>query len=442
MTITAPAAPQTDTDASGLPAWFTHDRFGMFIHWGLYALPARHEWVKNHEHITDADYQKYFNHFDPDLFDPADWARRAREAGMKYAVLTTKHHEGFALWDSKLTDYKATNTRFGRDIVREFVDAFRAEGIRIGFYHSLIDWHHPDFTVDGVHPRRDDAPEEIERLNAGRDMARYREYLHGQVEELLTGYGQIDYLFYDFSYRDNDHEDRWGGKGRDDWGSEELMALTKRLQPGIIVNDRLDIPGDIVTPEQYQPDKPMEVDGVPVPWEACQTFNGSWGYDRDNQNVKSVDLLVRMLVDGVSNNGNMLLNVGPTGRGEFDPVARRSLAGIGEWMHQHARSVYGAGPSGFHAPAGTVYTQRGNRLYLHLFTWPFEHVHLPDLAGRVAYAQLLNDASEVHYREIPPGTRAQNTGLGGQPAGTLTLVLPIVRPDVAVPVVELFLKED
>ncbi|ROS77320.1 alpha-L-fucosidase [Curtobacterium sp. PhB130] len=441
MTITAPAEPQTATDASGLPAWFTHDRFGMFIHWGLYALPARHEWVKNRERITDADYQKYFDHFDPDLFDPTDWARRAREAGMKYAVLTTKHHEGFALWDSALTDYKATNTPFGRDIVREFVDAFRAEGIRIGFYHSLIDWHHPDFTIDGVHPRRDDGDAAIAALNEGRDMARYREYLHGQVTELLTDYGQIDYLFYDFSYRDNDHEDIWGGKGRDDWGSTELMALTKRLQPGIIVNDRLDIPGDLVTPEQYQPDKPMERDGVQVPWEACQTFNGSWGYDRDNQDVKSVDLLVRMLTDGVSNNGNMLLNVGPTGRGEFDPVARRALAGIGEWMHQHDRSVYGAGPSTFTAPSGTVFTQRGDRLYLHLYTWPFEHVHLPDLAGRVAYAQFLHDASELHFREIPPDTRAQNTGLGGQPAGTLTLTLPVVRPDVAVPVVELFLRD-
>ncbi|PZE57839.1 alpha-L-fucosidase [Curtobacterium sp. MCLR17_044] len=441
MTITAPAEPQTATDSAGFPAWFSHDRFGMFIHWGLYALPARHEWVKNRERITDEDYQKYFDHFDPDLFDAADWARRARQAGMKYVVLTTKHHEGFCLWDTALTDYKSTNTPFGRDIVREFVDAVRAEGLRVGFYHSLIDWHHPDFTVDGVHPRRDDSPEEIEAFNEGRDMSRYREYLHGQVEELLTDYGQIDYLFYDFSYRDNDHEDIWGGKGRDEWGAEELMALTKRLQPGIIVNDRLDIPGDLVTPEQYQPDKPMEVDGVPVPWEACQTLNGSWGYDRDNLNLKPVDLLVRMLVDGVSNNGNMLLNIGPTGRGEFDGVSRQTLDGIGTWMHQHARSVYGAGPSRFVAPRNTVYTQNGNRLYLHLFAWPFEHVHLPDLAGRVAYAQLLNDASEIHFREIPPGTRAQNTGLGGQPAGTLTLTLPIVRPDVAVPVVELFLRD-
>ncbi|MBT1678368.1 alpha-L-fucosidase [Curtobacterium aurantiacum] len=441
MTTTAPAEPQTATDSAGFPAWFSHDRFGMFIHWGLYALPARHEWVKNRERITDEDYQKYFDHFDPDLFDAADWARRARQAGMKYVVLTTKHHEGFCLWDTALTDYKSTNTPFGRDIVREFVDAVRAEGLRVGFYHSLIDWHHPDFTVDGVHPRRDDSPEEIEAFNEGRDMSRYREYLHGQIEELLTDYGQIDYLFYDFSYRDNDHEDIWGGKGRDEWGAEELMALTKRLQPGIIVNDRLDIPGDLVTPEQYQPDKPMEVDGVPVPWEACQTLNGSWGYDRDNVNLKPVDLLVRMLVDGVSNNGNMLLNIGPTGRGEFDGVSRQTLDGIGTWMHQHARSVYGAGPSRFVAPRNTVYTQNGNRLYLHLFAWPFEHVHLPDLAGKVAYAQLLNDASEIHFREIPPGTRAQNTGLGGQPAGTLTLTLPIVRPDVAVPVVELFLRD-
>ncbi|TCL77348.1 alpha-L-fucosidase-like protein [Curtobacterium sp. PhB128] len=185
----------------------------------------------------------------------------------------------------------------------------------------------------------------------------------------------------------------------------------------------------------------MEVDGAQVPWEACQTLNGSWGYDRDNVNLKPVDLLVRMLVDGVSNNGNMLLNIGPTGRGEFDGVSRQTLDGIGTWMHQHARSVYGAGPSSFVAPRNSVYTQNGNRLYLHLFAWPFEHVHLPDLAGRVAYAQLLNDASELHFREIPPGTRAQNTGLGGQPAGTLTLTLPIVRPDVAVPVVELFLRD-
>ena len=140
----------------GDTGWFTHERFGMFIHWGLYALAARHEWVKSHELISEEKYDKYFRYFNPDLYDPKEWARMAKAAGMKYVVLTTKHHEGFCLFDSKYTDYKATNTKAGRDLVAEFVEAFRAEGLRIGFYYSLIDWHHPDFTIDRLHPRRDD----------------------------------------------------------------------------------------------------------------------------------------------------------------------------------------------------------------------------------------------------------------------------------------------
>ncbi|MDX6225701.1 MAG: alpha-L-fucosidase [Frankiales bacterium] len=440
--MTSTLAPAAQGAASSIPAWFTSARFGMFVHWGLYALPARHEWVMNFERIQLTDYEKYARYFEPDLYDPHAWASAAKQAGMKYVVLTTKHHEGFCLWDSALTDYKATNTPAGRDLVREFVDAVRSAGLRVGFYHSLLDWHHPDFTVDGRHPRRDDPEAEIAALNHGRDMARYREYLHGQVRELLTNYGRIDYLFYDFSYENNPHNPVWGGKGAIDWGSEELMTLTRELQPGIIVNDRLDVPGDLVTPEQYQPDRPMEVDGVPVTWEACQTINGSWGYFRDNQNNKAVDLLIRMLIDGVSKNGNLLLNVGPTARGNLDPIALSTLAGIGDWMRLHARSIYGAGASSFRPPPDARYTQRGNRLYLHLFAWPFENVHLPGLAGKVDYAQLLNDASELTFREIPPDLKPLNTGLGGQPAGTLTLSLPVVRPDVAVPVVELFLKED
>jgi alpha-L-fucosidase len=198
----------------------------------------------------------------------------------------------------------------------------------------------------------------------------------------------------------------------------------------------------VVTPEQYQPDRPMEVNGREVAWEACQTINGSWGYFRDNSNNKSADLLVRMLVDGVSKNGNLLLNVGPTGRGNLDPVAVRTLSEIGDWMTLHSRSIYGAGASAFQAPADTRYTQRGNRLYLHLFAWPFEHIHLPALAGKVEYAQMLNDASELTFREIAPDLQAFNTGMGGQPAGTLTLTLPVVRPNVAVPVIELFLTEE
>ncbi len=420
-------------------AWFQHDRFGMFVHFGLYALPARHEWVMTWEKRTSEDYAKYFEYFDPDLFDPLDWARQAKQAGMKYVVLTTKHHDGFCLWDSALTDYKTTSTPFGRDLVAEYVTALRAEGLRVGFYHSLIDWHHPDFTIDGHHPQRDHP--DVQALNASRDMNRYRDYLHGQVRELLTNYGQIDYLFFDFSY-DVLGDVVWGGKGAADWAAEELLALVRELQPNILVNDRLGIDGDFVTPEQYQPSQPMKNDdGGPVIWEACQTLNGSWGYDRDNLAYKTPDLLVRMLIDGVSKDGNLLLNVGPTGRGNLDPRAGESLQQIGEWMKLHERSIRGAGASSLTPPSDARYTQRGNRLYLHLFAWPLEHVHLPDLAGKVAYAQLLNDASEVQQILTDPHAKAANMEMGGQPPGTLTLKLPIRRPDVLVPVVELFLKD-
>jgi alpha-L-fucosidase len=417
---------------AGRLQWMREARLGLFIHWGLYSVAARHEWVKQRERLDDTAYQPYFDHFDPDRYDPALWARRARQAGMKYAVLTTKHHEGFCLWDSALTDYKAPNTPAGRDLLRPWVDAFRAEGLRIGFYHSLIDWHHPDFPIDGLHPQRDDQAA-IDAAQ-GRDMRRYTEYLHGQVRELLTGFGQVDYLFFDFSYPTR----VWGGKGRDDWRSAELLELIRSLQPDVIVNDRTDLQGDVATPEQYQPAAPL-ASGDRL-WEACQTLNGSWGYDRDNLDWKTSDQLIRMLVDGVSKDGNMLLNVGPTARGEFEPYAVEVLADIGRWMDASGKSVYGAGPAAFTAPPDTRYTQRGDRLYLHLFAWPFQHVHLPGLGGRVKFARFLHDGSEVHAEVTDPGQQAQNTTMGSMGPDVLTLTLPVRRPDVLVPVVELFLE--
>jgi len=412
-------------------AWMREARFGLFVHWGLYSVAARHEWVKQRERLDDTAYQRYFEHFDPDRYDPARWAELARRAGMRYAVLTTKHHEGFCLWDSALTDYKATNTPAGRDLLRPWVDAFRAEGLRVGFYHSLLDWHHPEFPIDGLHPQRDD--EDAKTAAENRDVARYADYLHGQVRELLTGYGPVDYLFFDFSYPGR----TWGGKGRDDWRSAELLATVRSLQPGVVVNDRLDLDdADVVTPEQYQPTGPLDSGGRL--WEACQTLNGSWGYDRDNLDWKSPGQLVRMLVDGVSKDGNLLLNVGPTGRGEFEPRAADTLAAIGRWMDQHAPAIYGAGPAPYTPPADARYTRRGDRLYLHLFAWPFRHVHLPGLAGRVRFARFLHDGSEIPAEVIDPARRAQDTTMGGLGADVLTLTLPVQRPDVAVPVIELF----
>lgn len=417
--------------------WFTHDRFGMFIHWGIYALAARHEWVKNRERISDEEYRRYFDHFYPDLFDPATWAREAANAGMRYMVVTTKHHDGFCLWDSALTDYKATRTPWGRDVLRPMVDAFRAEGLKVGFYHSLIDWHHYEFPIDGHHPMRDDIG--VREAEKKRDIGKYAEYLHGQTREILTGFGKIHVMFFDFSYPHMD----WGwsrGKGRSAWQSEKLLAMTRELQPGVVVNDRLDIPGDYKTPEQYQPLGWLHVDGKPVIWEACQTLNGSWGYDRDNLDWKTVGQLLRMLVDSVSKGGNLLLNVGPNARGQLEPRAVEILREIGTWMTLHNRSIYGCTASEFTPPADCRYTQNEDRLYLHLFSWPYKHVHLPDLAGRVGYAQLLNDASEIQMEAIDPERESYTVQVGGIPRGTLTLNLPVQKPPVEIPVVELFLK--
>jgi len=411
--------------------WWTQDRFGMFIHWGLYALPARHEWVKNHERMTNAEYEKYFKLFNPDLFDPAAWAKKAKAAGMRYAVLTTKHHEGFNLFDSQFTDYKATNTPAKRDLVREFVDAFRAEGIKVGFYYSLIDWHHPDYTIDKMHPQRPpvDSDTAYARLNKGRDMAVYRKYLFNEVTELLTKYGKIDILWLDFSFPGK------YGKGRDDWGSVALMKQIRKLQPGIIVDNRLDLNDyadgvDFETPEQVSPKELEKYRGKT--WETCQTFSGSWGYYRDENTWKTHRQLLDLLITSVSNGGNLLLNVGPTARGEFDYRASHALDSLSHWMHANNKSIYGCtyAPADFKVPANTklTYNPVSKRLYVHLFEYPAGKLVLPGYKGKIKYAQFLNDDSELKFQPDPANP------------DDLVLELPEKKPPYEIPVVELVLE--
>jgi len=430
---------ETESQKTERLKWWTDARFGMFIHWGLYALPARHEWVKNREQITTEDYQKYFNYFNPDLYNAREWARMAREAGMKYAVITSKHHEGFCLFNSAYTDYNATKTPYGKDIIKEWVEAFRAEGLKIGFYYSLIDWHHPHFTIDRVHPQRVASKEEYEKLNKGKDMNIYREYLKNQVREILTNYGKIDIMWLDFSYPGEN------GKGRDDWGSVELGKMVRQIQPGILVNDRADlkdVPGgwDFTTPEQYKVDKWPEIDGKRIPWETCQTFSGSWGYHRDETSWKNIRQLLVLLIESVSKGGNLLLNVGPTGRGMFDTRAQKALTEMGTWMKYNSRSIYGCteAPPEFKAPSQTVltYNPGAKRLYIHLVDYPLQNLKLPGYKGKVKYAQFLHDASEIKITTPPVRSR------GGDDSGEqdLSLVLPVLKPDVEIPVVELILE--
>lgn len=430
----------------GDTAWFTRDRFGMFIHWGLYALPARHEWIKMREMITEEHYDLYFKHFDPDLYDAREWARQAKAAGMKYAVMTTKHHEGFCLFDSQYTDYKCTNTPAGRDLVREYVDAFRSEGLHVGFYYSLIDWHHPDFPIDILHPRREDR--DAREQSEGRDVRRYAAYMRNQVRELLTQYGQIDILWFDFSYsgRSGEGSKSWmKGKGQQDWEAEALLQLARELQPGIIIDNRTEIEQDLWTPEQYQPQEWLRHSdtGELVTWEACQTFSGSWGYHRDEQTWKSPEMLIRMLINTVALGGNLLMNVGPTARGYLDRRAEAALQVYADWMKYNSRSIYGctmAEPDLLRSvPCDCRFTQSqdGKRLYLHLFAYPFAHLLLQGMAGKVAYAQFLHDASEIRFSE---GAVRHFSEGAAKSEDLLVLELPPVQPPVVVPVIELFLK--
>lgn len=421
---------QTQGDTS----WFTEARFGLFIHWGLYALPARHEWVKSREKISEEDYQRYFDHFNPQLYDPVEWARKAWEAGMRYVVLTSKHHEGFCLWDSKFTDYKVTNTPYGSDLLHPFVEAFRQQGFRIGFYYSLIDWHHPEFPIDVFHPMRRN--ENAAELNLERNMDIYVKYIEDQSRELLTEFGQIDVLWYDFSYPRQTYRGL-PGKGREDWRSEQLLKLVRELQPRILLNNRLDLDeaADIHTPEQIQPTEWVRVGGEPVVWETCQTFSGSWGYHRDEESWKSPEQLIRMLVNTVSCGGNLLMNVGPTARGTFDDRADDALGVYREWMKLHADAVYGCTQSEYEAPRDCRLTQNQDKLYVHIFAWPFQHLYLKGLKGKVKYAQFLHDGSEIGVDDIPAW---QLTSVKDDD-DNLILSLPVKKPDVVVPVVELTL---
>lgn len=412
--------------------WWTDARFGMFIHWGLYALPARHEWVKNRERMTNEQYQKYFEMYDPDLYNPKEWARMAKEAGMKYVVLTAKHHEGFCNWDSKYTDYKCTNTPFGRDVIKDYVEAFRAEGLKVGFYYSLIDWHHPDFTIDNVHPQRQDNVANYETLNKGKDMSRYRQYMKDQVTELLTNYGEISIIWFDFSYPGK------YGKGHDDWDSENLLKLARRLQPGIIVDDRLDLKDveggwDFTTPEQTKVTKWPEYNGKRVPWETCQTFSGSWGYYRDETSWKSPAQLLELLIESVSKGGNLLLNVGPTARGTFDQRAQDRLDAMGKWMKFNSRSIYGCteAPAEFTTPDNTLltYNPSSKRLYIHMLAYPMGTLTLANCADKIRYAQFLQDASEISFRNGSEGNK-----------NDVIFSLPILKPNVEIPVIEVYLK--
>ncbi len=377
--------------------WWQEARFGMFIHWGLYAIPARGEWVRSTEEIPIEDYQQYFDEFNPINYNPGEWARAAKKAGMKYVVMTAKHHDGFCLFDSKLTDYKATNTPAGRDLIQEYVEAFRKEGLKVGFYYSLLDWHHPDYPAygDNIHPMRDN--EAYKEEENDKDFSNYVEYLHGQVRELLTNYGKIDVIWFDFSY-----DDMIGEK----WQATKLVKMVRELQPEIIIDNRLggDIKaeepevfaGDFASPEQIiPPEGVINQKGEPVPWEACITLNNNWGYSAADKDYKSPKQVIRALVECVSKGGNLLLNVGPDAKGEIPEKSLEIMDEVGSWIYKNGESIYGCGKADLANPEWGRFTQKGNKLYAHVLDRGIGPVNIPGMRGKLHKARLLADNSEV-----------------------------------------------
>ncbi len=377
--------------------WFQEARFGMFIHWGLYSIPAAGEWIMTNRQMTVEEYKPYFAEFNPTKYNPRQWAKLAKKSGMKYAVMTAKHHDGFCLFDSAYTDYKSTNTKAGRDLIKEYIDAFRTEDIKIGLYYSLLDWHHEDYPAygDRHHPMRNNTAFK----NKIHNFDNYVKYFHNQVKELVTGYGKIDIMWFDFSY-----DNMTGEK----WKATELVDMIRKYQPDIIIDNRLDdkksikkanlspYTGDFDSPEQIIPPKGvLNENRNPVPWEACITLNNNWGYASMDKDYKSSKQVVRSLVECVSKNGNMILNVGPNAKGEIPKESVAILEEVGEWLDDNGDSIYGCKGSYLPKPEWGRYTQNENLLYAHIYDRGIGHTNLNNLRGKIKKARLLKDCSEI-----------------------------------------------
>ncbi|MEX0873754.1 MAG: alpha-L-fucosidase [Actinomycetota bacterium] len=405
------------SEATPSNGWFDGARFGMFIHWthiaqrGLelsWPLVGGIEALPEGRNVAVDDYYAKALDFCPDRGAPREWMRRAKQAGMRYAILTTKHHDGFALWPTKLTDFSIAQTPYEGDLVAEYVDAARAEGLRVGFYYSLSDWHHPDYPPF----REEDKPYPKFLGRRSDSWNRYLDVMFGQVEELLTNYGQIDVLWFDGQWE----------RTVDEWRAPELIETIRELQPDILINDRLP-GGDYETPEQGVPEK------VPAGrWETCMTMNRSWGYVPGDTAYKSSTELIHTLCEVTGKGGNFLLNVSPRSDGSLPPEQIERLETVGSWMAGHADAIHDTGPGlepwQFYGPS----TRKNSRIFLHAVMRPYESVVARGIPiRRVASARHLASGVELDFR-----TRAtvQQELFSGDPIGEVFVEVPedLVEP--------------
>ncbi|MFQ6096335.1 MAG: alpha-L-fucosidase [Armatimonadota bacterium] len=366
--------------------WWREAKFGMFVHWGVYALLGRGEWVMYREKIPIPVYEKLQPQFRPLRFDENEWVELAQSAGMRYITFTSKHHDGFCMFDSKLTHYSSMYAPCRKDFVRLLTRACHQRGMKIQYYYSLLDWHHPDYKTN---------------------LPRYVEYAHGQVRELCTNYGKIDGIWFDGGWEHSAEE----------WKSRKLHHMIRQLQPHALINNRARYDGDYTTPEQKVPGAPMD-----QLWETCMTINNSWGHNARDRNFKSARQLVQTLVDVVSKGGNFLLNVGPLPDGRIPEEQAYRLRQVGAWMQRNGESIYGTTGSPFRETPWGRCTAKGDRLYIHLFEWPTEPVRISRLLTRAERAWLLDGGQEVLVRNEPAQVVLKMPPVAPDPYDTVVVV--------------------
>lgn len=415
---------------------FRDAKLGLFLHWGLYSVRSRGEWSIYRDDVPKEDYAKYMRMFNPKRFDARAWVRMAKDAGMKYICITTKHHDGFCMFDSQYTDWKITNTAFGRDVIRELADACHEMGMLFGLYYSIWDlWHDQLDAKDHLTGDQGEfIPDAVTQWKPGEDGIRY---MHNQVEELCTKYGKVDYFFFDVR--------RSTGESYD---GVELIEKMRKWQPDMIINDRLGIPADVKSPENFIPDEPLiDEEGNLVLWESCMVSNKNWGYVHSDKSYKSSDDLICEMVNVVSKGGNFLTNVGPTALGEFPVENQRILKDVGHWLDYHGEAIYGCemyplGDSKNHfrwrGVCATV-NKEETVIYLHITNYPSTagvdckielQLSRHDYED-IDFMTLMEDGSEVIFSK---------GGYYGKNPDVITIELPNVFGHSAVTTVAIHLK--
>lgn len=402
----SPAFSQEQGDAGYAPAkenlaareWFQDARFGLFIHWGVYSVLGRGEWVMNNEKIPIAEYEKLPPQFNPTKFDPDEWCRMARDAGMKYITITSKHHDGFAMFDSRTSDYDIVDrTPYKKDALKMLADACARNGLTLFFYHSQLDWHNPNYF-----PRGRTGAGYTGRPESG-DWYKYLDYMDAQLTELCTNYGKIGGIWFDGMW----------DKPQADWRLAKTYGLIHRLQPAALIGSNHHLkpfPGEDF--QMFEKDLPghatqdfnagQEIGELPR--ETCDTINNSWGYNKNDHNFKSTTDLIHYLVRAAGYDSNFLLNVGPMPNGKIQPEFVERLKAIGAWLDKNGESIYGTRGGPITPRPWGVTTQKGNTVYVHILNWQDAALLLPRLDRKVQSASLLGSGDAVGIVEADYGT--------------------------------------